>query len=231
MFIENKYHKIYFQIINRSKDRVRNPNDYYERHHIIPKSMRGSSSVDNLVYLTAREHFICHRLLVKFTEGEYKRKMSFALSRFFQNNPRQQRVLTSHQYESIRKVIANTIKGKNNPMHTHSIDFSGKKNPFYGKTHTEEVRKVISEKNKEHCRIHGNSFLGKSHSVETKEQMSKMHSKPIRVYFMDGNVIDFPNKKSLGPHLGKSIPLGKKLCNPNHFNLLQRYNIKKVKEI
>jgi hypothetical protein len=231
MWIENKYHKFYFQIINRSKDRVRNPNVYYERHHIIPKSLSGSLSVDNLVYLTAREHFICHRLLVKFTEGEYKRKMSFALSRFFQNNPHQQRVLTSYQYESIRKIMANSIKGKNNPMHTHSIDFSGKKNPFYGKTHTEEVRKIISEKNEKWCREHGNSFLGKSHSIETKEKLSKIRSKPIRVYFMDGNVVDFPNKISLGPHLGKSIPLGVKLCKLKHSNLLKQYNIKKVKEL
>lgn len=40
---------------------------YCELHHIIPKSINNSLKNDktNLVYLTAREHYICHRLLEK----------------------------------------------------------------------------------------------------------------------------------------------------------------------
>ena len=32
---------------------------YYEKHHIQPKSLGGSNKKENLVRLTAREHFIC----------------------------------------------------------------------------------------------------------------------------------------------------------------------------
>jgi hypothetical protein len=36
---------------------------YAERHHIVPKCMSGSNNRENLVELTAREHFIAHKLL------------------------------------------------------------------------------------------------------------------------------------------------------------------------
>ena len=38
---------------------------YRERHHIVPKCLGGDDSEDNLVYLTAEEHYIAHQLLVK----------------------------------------------------------------------------------------------------------------------------------------------------------------------
>jgi hypothetical protein len=39
------------------------PEGYTERHHVIPKCLKGSNYEDNLVYLTAREHFIAHQIL------------------------------------------------------------------------------------------------------------------------------------------------------------------------
>ena len=42
--------------------------------------MGGDDSSYNVVQLTAREHFICHRLLVKMTEGRDRYKMVFALN-------------------------------------------------------------------------------------------------------------------------------------------------------
>jgi len=57
------YQKIYNQIVERAKNRVLK--NYTERHHIIPKCMGGDLKKDNLVRLTAREHFICHMLLVR----------------------------------------------------------------------------------------------------------------------------------------------------------------------
>jgi hypothetical protein len=38
---------------------------YYERHHILPRSLGGSDEEDNLTYLTGREHFMVHWLLYK----------------------------------------------------------------------------------------------------------------------------------------------------------------------
>jgi len=76
MFLQNKYTKIYYQIINNAKNRLLEVGMYTERHHIVPKSLGGNNLDSNLVSLTAREHFICHRLLVKMTSGNNKRKMA-----------------------------------------------------------------------------------------------------------------------------------------------------------
>lgn len=73
MFKQNKYFKWYTSIIERAN--TRELQGYSERHHIIPKSLGGLDSHDNLVTLTAKEHFICHLLLVKMTEGLSQHKM------------------------------------------------------------------------------------------------------------------------------------------------------------
>lgn len=38
---------------------------YVEKHHIVPKCMGGSNAKSNLVLLTAKEHFVAHKLLVR----------------------------------------------------------------------------------------------------------------------------------------------------------------------
>jgi hypothetical protein len=76
MFIQNKYHKWYFNIIKKRS--TLNYQGYTEKHHIIPKSLGGSNDNANLVNLSAREHFICHLLLMKMTEGQAKYKMVHA---------------------------------------------------------------------------------------------------------------------------------------------------------
>lgn len=77
MYLQNKYTKWYFNIISTAQSRTLN--EYKEQHHIIPVSLGGSNNKDNLVELTAREHYICHLLLVKMTEGACKKSMSYAL--------------------------------------------------------------------------------------------------------------------------------------------------------
>lgn len=66
------YQRIYNQLIERGKKENRkklkhtNPDFvYYERHHIIPRCLGGSNDKENLVLLTAREHFLAHWLLVR----------------------------------------------------------------------------------------------------------------------------------------------------------------------
>lgn len=79
MFMQNKYHKYYFYIINHAKSRQILPDTKIEKHHIIPRSLGGTNDPDNLVKLSAREHFICHRLLPKFTKEKSRTKMLYAI--------------------------------------------------------------------------------------------------------------------------------------------------------
>ena len=69
----NKYTQWYTTITKRAK--TRHLKTYTESHHIVPRSLGGSDEPDNLVNLTAREHFVCHWLLVKMTTGQDHHKM------------------------------------------------------------------------------------------------------------------------------------------------------------
>jgi hypothetical protein len=64
------YQKVYNQIIERAKNRQLE--GYKEKHHIIPKCLGGDNNKNNLVELTAREHFLCHRLLCEIYPLNHK---------------------------------------------------------------------------------------------------------------------------------------------------------------
>ena len=63
------YLKHYNILINKSKNRTLQ--GYIERHHIIPKCLGGNDDTDNIAFLTAREHFIAHLLLLKIYPNQY----------------------------------------------------------------------------------------------------------------------------------------------------------------
>jgi|SRR5579872_263241 len=52
--------------------RVRGQSNYCEQHHITPRCMGGSDNQSNLVMLTAKEHFLAHKLLVKIYPDVFK---------------------------------------------------------------------------------------------------------------------------------------------------------------
>jgi hypothetical protein len=107
MFKQNKYTKCYNLIVNRAK--TRSLKEYTEVHHVIPRSLGGADDKTNLVELTAREHFICHWLLIKMTEGEARSKMLYALQGMKATNRFQERyssAITARVYERYRKEHA-----------------------------------------------------------------------------------------------------------------------------
>jgi hypothetical protein len=96
---------------------------YFERHHIIPKSLGGNNSTTNLVNLTAREHFICHWLLVKMTVGVNKQKMANACNIMMHGTGKGQTryTLTSKIYENLKLQITTIRKGRKNPKVAKSL--------------------------------------------------------------------------------------------------------------
>lgn len=120
MYLQNKYTRCYYNIIQAARARTDLP-DYSEKHHVIPKSLGGNNSKSNLVKLTAREHFVCHRLLVKMTEGGNRKKMSHAVwAMANQKNKFQERhKVNSRTYEELKrenaKVLSELHKGRPGP--------------------------------------------------------------------------------------------------------------------
>jgi hypothetical protein len=129
-FIKNKYYNWYYGIINNAinQHRTKSKTQYYEKHHIIPKSLEGDNSKDNLVLLTAREHFICHYLLIKMlpenTNHWYSIVKAFNMMKSSPNTHKNKRYFNSRLYDYTRKHIIITLSTLN----------SGIKNPNFGKT-------------------------------------------------------------------------------------------------
>ena len=113
------YQKIYNNIINNRKQNIYN--GYTEKHHIIPKSLGGKDNKDNLVELSAREHFICHLLLTKmYPEGsvELIKMIKAFMCMMFRQSDMQKRYLNSRWYsfyrEKFSKAQSLNQKGQNN---------------------------------------------------------------------------------------------------------------------
>ena len=126
------YTHIYWSIIHK---RLHNKADsYVERHHIIPRSEGGSDDCDNIVALTAREHYICHLLLAKIY-NDYK--MIYAWNMMFCKNFKQGRnfKFNSRLYEKLKIDFVEKISlyNKLNPT-----------KPMLGKHHYEESKQKMS---------------------------------------------------------------------------------------
>lgn len=149
------YKKIYTDFIS---DRLtkQSIDDYFEIHHIIPRSYGGTNDKDNLIKLTAKDHFFAHILLAKI----YKGKMIFALNMMCKTRETTHR--SKHIYEVFKKQISEEISKVNK-----------------NKIVTQETRNKCSEslKGRKHSverkEINRQSHLGKTMPDEVKEKISK----------------------------------------------------------
>jgi len=152
------YENIYNQLIQKRKDEILD-DGYFEKHHIIPKSMGGNNLKDNLINLTAREHFIAHYLLWKIYKNREMGFAFFALSNL-RNKNRNIRI-NSHSYQASKKALSISASEK---MQIH--------NAFKGKKHTAETRKIMSENH--YFKNGGEPWnIGVAMSDDTKEKISK----------------------------------------------------------
>jgi len=109
--IKNKYFVWYHNIILRSKCKQRNKGNgiYFENHHIIAKCQGGSNDKNNLVLLTAKEHFICHRLLTKIFP--YNIKLKYAVwGMCTRNSDKGNHKMNSHSYQIARHDFSESLK-------------------------------------------------------------------------------------------------------------------------
>ena len=180
MYLQNKYTRIYNIIIERAKSRK--ITGYTEKHHIIPKSLGGSNDKENLVFLTAREHFICHRLLPKMLEGESKRKMVFAawsMTIVNNKNHNRQYKISSRTYEHLKRERSEQLR--NVPLseeHVAKLKKARAKQVFL-----EETKKKISKslkgykQSEETKRKRAESLRGQTRTEEQRQRQSEAAKK------------------------------------------------------
>jgi hypothetical protein len=141
------YKKVYDNIIQNRLNTPLSVGEYGENHHILPRSLGGSDKRENIVRLTAREHFICHALLAEMYERETFEwhKMNHAFMAMKAANDAQKRYFNSRLYELKRKDFSKVISKAN----------GGENSPYY------ETIYIYNETSKETRRIHKDSLIPK----------------------------------------------------------------------
>jgi hypothetical protein len=155
------YQKVYNAIV---ENRQRNlPSGYVEKHHILPKSLGGDDSPQNIVKLTAREHFICHLLLTKIHQNNhltyFKMVKAFMMMLRCKSN-NQSRQFSSRCYEKLKKDFSLA----------QSLSQTGRLNSQFGKPKSAETREKIRQTilNQKKKRAYLNE--GKSPAIDSQKQ-------------------------------------------------------------
>jgi len=206
MFIENKYSTWYYNIINKSKNRLLT--GYKEKHHILPRCLGGKDNKDNLVELTAREHFIVHMLLCKFTKGESKRSMLYAFKCmcYYKKDGRDYKI-----YSRIAQKLRSELKFSKEHKIKMSEVKKGKPSNRKGKKASDKTKLRIKK-----------ALSGKKHSEKHKDTLSKIRKQLI---WVNNNI---QSKRIKKDELQNYLNIGYKLGRDKNY-LTKEYSLKMSK--
>ena len=125
------YGKIYTNIIEKAKleARAKSKETYYEAHHIVPKCLGGEGLYyewkwhPNLVLLTPKEHYICHRLLCEMYPNDKKILRAFTgmLAGAYRKG-----TISARTYEQLKVVLSNLGQSEESNL-KRSLALRGKK--------------------------------------------------------------------------------------------------------
>ena len=151
-------------IISITEKRENKRIGYMEGHHIIPRSFFEEVDTDrddpeNLIYLTAREHYIAHKLLARAYEHHHSE-----VSAFWYMSTKGRHIITAEEYSEAREKFSRN----------HSEYMSGENNPFYGKNHTRESIERMKSSLPDY-RGENNPFYGRRHKEDSLERMRQSH--------------------------------------------------------
>lgn len=149
LFVDNKYTRCYYRILERP-----DISGYTEKHHIIPKSLGGSNDDENIRAVSARQHSVLHKLLVKMVvTSEHRKKMLFARW-CMTRNANGKRLVTSRDYEVAKLGLVEALR--NRPI---SPD---------GKKRLSEARKIKCKSMTPEEKFAAGSTGGKAHAEKLK---------------------------------------------------------------
>ena len=165
--MNQEYLEKYRLLIEQRKSSPLPDTEYGENHHIKPQCICPDEikNSDNIIRLSAYEHFIAHYYLMRAYEGTpYEQKLIYAFR--FMNTRRtmhfteQELHESASMYEDGKKRFSETQTGKPSGM--------------LGKRHTEESRKKMSEALMGHPGSNKGRIGWMHHTQETKEKLSKL---------------------------------------------------------
>jgi len=111
----HKYIKWYLSLVKTALTRNA-PDCYIEKHHIFPTSIFGKNK--SLVKLTAKEHFIAHKLLYKIYQlrnGDNSKNTLKMAKAFCLMATRDDVKFNSRRYAYCKKMASISMLGDNNP--------------------------------------------------------------------------------------------------------------------
>jgi hypothetical protein len=172
---------------------------YSEGHHIVPSSLGGPDTADNIVSLSAREHFIVHLLLTKMTTGLKRCKMSYAFSfMLIRNSKLQERYFpNSKWYEYSRKLLSETQKGREFSAETRKKMSDAQYKRFKNKS----ARDIVSSWTKNPS-LETREKIGHAARNRTPEAIQKMKAAKSRKCTIDNGATVYPSKKEMAINLG-----------------------------
>ena len=214
------YQKIYDALIAKAKseNRVKNGETYYEVHHILPKCLEGTGKKweyrthPNLVLLTAKEHFIAHRLLCQISDNP---KLANALWRMCtsansKNNENRNYRVSPRTYEHLRKQnalsISKQLSGIPKPVgfgNQLSEKLTGRVGSWSGKTQSAEhvAKRVVAVKKANTGRKITQETIEKRTLTRSK---NKARQKPILMFDKTGILLrEFESLKEARSFLQK----------------------------
>lgn len=188
------YQNIYNQIIERAKTRVLE--GYKEKHHIIPRCLGGGNKKENIIELTAREHFLCHMLLCEIYPNNHKLNYALFLMSIGKNKKYEKYKFSARTYERIKIKFVEMAKGKPKPEGFGNKIKSNEKNKKIGDSN----RKPKPEGFGEMMKL---KLKGLKKPIGFGIHVIEMHSKPMLQYDCNGNFIkEWPSIKSIKDELG-----------------------------
>lgn len=170
------YSKHYEALIAKATARGR-PEGYAERHHVVPRSLGGSNSRNNFVWLTAREHFIAHVLLAHVHGGsQWYAVMMFAAG--------ERRIINSRLYDIAKRKHAIWMSEKFSGVSLKETHRTAISSGLRGNTNTKGSLLSKNHRAAISAGLIGNKHtLGVIPSEATRQKMSEAHSGVKHHYF------------------------------------------------
>jgi hypothetical protein len=204
------WEKIYNKLIENNKNKLLVENQYYEKHHIVPKYLGGGNENLNLIYLTFDKHILAHYILYRW-KGNLEDKIAYKMmsgqteeGRILKQQLAIKKANESNKIETLRELWKNeeftkkTIEKRKKTMLMNNHDNDG----YY---YNEEMRKKMSLKYKNKYEVYFNEKSNKKRSESQRQIIENMTEKEFYeryVKLMEGPLHPMYGKKRPGELAG-----------------------------